>query len=49
MNLNNKPKRNLETDTHIYFLTNWMSNFQNIPDKIKYKGNSFNNTEQLFM
>lgn len=49
MALNNKPKRNLETDTHIFFLTNWMSNFQDIPNKIEYNGYLFNNTEQLFM
>ena len=41
-----------ETDTHIYFLKEWMSNFHKCNIKIEIKSNeyhTFKNTEQLFM
>lgn len=37
----------IENKTHIYFLTNWLSNFYKT--KITYKGLLFNTTEAIFM
>lgn len=41
--------KNLKTDTHYYFLTNFLSNFQHIPKGIVYNGLTFYTTEHLFM
>lgn len=38
-----------ETETHIYFWTNWMSNWTPSNLKIYYDGELFTNSEQIFM
>jgi ribA/ribD-fused uncharacterized protein len=40
---------NLKTDTHYYFLTNFLSNFHDIPKGIIYNGLTFYTTEHMFM
>lgn len=42
-------KLNITTDTHVYFYTNWLSNFKISPFVDRLTGVNFNNTEQAFM